>query len=42
MRYDINGEPKNGSTNIYNPAASSNVNLDSFSVGIGLGISYIF
>jgi len=42
IRYDLLGEPKSGSNNIMNNAAGTNVNLNSFSVGIRLGLSYIF
>lgn len=42
LRYDLNGEPKDGSNNINNNIAEKKVNLNAFSVGIRLGISYIF
>lgn len=42
IRYDINGEPKNGANAIFNNPAGQNVNLNSFSFGLHLGISYIF
>jgi len=42
LRYDFNGEPKNGSTYLYNSAYKKNVNFNSLSVELGLGISYIF
>lgn len=43
MRYDINGEPENdnGST-LVNNVKGENVNFDTFSLGVKLGISYIF
>lgn len=42
LRYDFNGEPKNGSTYIYNSAYHNNVNFNTLSVGLRLGVSYIF
>jgi len=43
MRYDINGEPENdnGST-LVNNVKGENVNFDTFSLGVKLGISYLF
>ncbi|MDO8549103.1 MAG: hypothetical protein Q7S39_02985, partial [Ignavibacteria bacterium] len=40
--YDINGEPENNGTHLYNNAAKENVNFNSLSVGLSLGVSYIF
>ncbi len=42
MRYDFNGEPEdsNGNT-LYNIVEDENVNFNTFSVGIKLGISYM-
>jgi len=40
--YDINGEPKNNGQPLTNPAANSVVNFNSLSVGLSLGVSYIF
>ncbi len=40
IRYDLNGEPKNNGTNLYNPAMKNKVNFNSFSAGVGLGITY--
>lgn len=40
IRYDLNGEPKNNGMNLYNPAMKRNVNFNSFSAGVGLGITY--
>lgn len=40
--YDINGEPKNNGQPLTNPAANSTVNFNSLSVGLSLGVSYIF
>jgi hypothetical protein len=43
IRYDINGEPKNNGIPLQNSAANnSNVNFNSFSLGLTLGITYIF
>jgi len=39
-RYDINGEPKNNGQPLGN--ANEPVNFNSLSVGLGLGVSYIF
>ena len=42
MRYDFNGEPEDNNGNyLYNIVEDENVNFNSFSVGIKLGISYI-
>ncbi len=40
LKYDFNGELKNGGKNLVNNG--SNVNLDSFSVGVRLGVMYLF
>lgn len=40
VRYDINGEPKYNGFNLYNGITKSNVNFNSLSVGIGLGLTY--
>lgn len=40
IRYDLNGEPKSGSNKISN--IDEAINLNAFSVGVRLGISYIF
>lgn len=42
IRYDLNGEPKNNGTALYNPGMKKNVNFNSFSAGVGLGITYYF
>ena len=42
LRYDFNGKPKNGSTYIHNNVYNDNVNFNSLSVTIRLGVSYIF
>jgi hypothetical protein len=43
LRYDINGEPEDedGGKLTYNYQGVKNVNLDTFSVGVKLGISYL-
>jgi len=40
IRYDFNGEPKNNGVNFYNRVDGSNVSLNSFSLGLGLGLTY--
>ena len=40
--YDINGEPKNNGTPLFNNAANEKVNFNSLSIGLSLGVSYIF
>jgi hypothetical protein len=43
MRYDINGEPENSNGNtLVNNVKGENVNFDTFSLGVKLGISYLF
>ncbi len=43
LRYDINGEPENSDGNtLENNVKGENVNFDTFSVGVKLGISYLF
>ena len=42
LKYDINGSPKSGSSNLYNNISRENVNLNSLAVGLRLGVSYIF
>jgi hypothetical protein len=41
-RYDINGEPEDDGTPLINNIAKENVNFNSLSVGLSLGVSYIF
>ena len=41
-RYDVNGEPANDGENLYNVVYQENVNFNSLSFGIRLGISYQF
>jgi len=42
LRYDFSGEPENDNGNkLYNNVEDSNVNFNSFSAGIKLGISYM-
>jgi hypothetical protein len=40
VRYDFNGEPKYNGVNLYNAVDRSNVNFNSLSIGIGLGLTY--
>lgn len=40
--YDLNGEPENNGAPVFNFASDENVNFNSLSVGISLGVSYIF
>ena len=42
LRYDFNGKPKNGSKYIYNNVYNQDVNFNSLSATIRLGVSYIF
>ena len=42
LRYDFNGKPKNGSTYIHNNVYNQDVNFNSLSATIRLGVSYIF
>lgn len=42
IRYDINGEPKGNTGNLRNNVLNENVNFNSLSVGIKLGVSYFF
>ncbi|MCH7974196.1 MAG: hypothetical protein IH949_09970 [Bacteroidetes bacterium] len=42
LRYDLNGEVRNGNKNLFNPAMNENVNFNSFSTGLTLGITYLF
>jgi len=42
LRYDINGEPENSNGNtLVNNVKGENVNFDTFSLGVKLGISYL-
>ena len=41
-RYDLNGEPENNGTPLVNNIAKENVNFNSISIGVSLGVSYIF
>lgn len=41
LKYDLNGIPKNGGTNLYNTISRSDVNINSFGVGIYLGLTVI-
>jgi hypothetical protein len=40
IRYDLNGEPKYNGDNLYNAVDQSNVNFNSLSIGVGLGLIY--
>lgn len=42
LKYDMNGIPKSGSKNLYNNISREDVHLNSLSVGLRLGVSYIF
>jgi hypothetical protein len=42
IRYDLNGTPKNNGNALLDRGLNSNVNLNSLSVGLSLGITYIF
>lgn len=42
LRYDINGEPENNGEKLTNSVYSQNINFDTFSAGVKLGISYLF
>ena len=42
LRYDFNGKPKYGNIYIHNNANNQDVNFNSLSVAIRLGVSYIF
>ena len=42
IRYDINGEPEYNGIKLYNIVEKKNVNFNSLSVGIRLGVSYQF
>jgi len=42
LRYDVNGEPENNRTTLSNIVQGENVNFNTFSLGVRLGISYKF
>jgi len=42
LKYDVNGSPKSGSSNLYNNISRENVNLNSVAIALRLGIAYIF
>lgn len=42
IRYDINGEPDNNGSNLYNNVQNEIVNFNAFSAGVRLGITYIW
>ena len=41
MRYDVNGEPENNGEPLYNISQKENVNFNTLSIGVRLGITYI-
>lgn len=42
IRYDVNGEPENNGKTLSNIVQGENVNFNTFSLGVRLGISYRF
>lgn len=42
LKYDINGTPKSDVTNLHNNISREDVNVNSLSAGLRLGVSYIF
>jgi len=42
MRLDFPGEPSNGERKIHNNITNENVNINSFSVSVDIGVSYFF
>ncbi len=42
LRYDLNGNPKNGDKYIIDNATNGKVNLNTFAAGVNLGITYAF
>ncbi len=42
MRYDAPGEPANGETKLHDTLTNEDVNINSFSVSVNIGISYFF
>jgi len=41
IRYDVNGEPENNGEPLNNSSQNENVNFNTFSIGVSLGISYM-
>ena len=41
LRYDLNGEPENNGEKLSNSVYNKDVNFDTFSLGVKLGISYL-
>jgi hypothetical protein len=41
LRYDINGEPENNGKTLFNAVQGENVNFNTFSLGVRLGITYV-
>ncbi|VAX24759.1 hypothetical protein MNBD_IGNAVI01-2332 [hydrothermal vent metagenome] len=42
MRFDFPGEPANGERTLHNSIINENVNINSFSVSVDIGVSYFF
>ena len=42
IRYDAPGVPENGDNNLHNTLTNEDVNINSFSVSVNIGISYFF
>jgi len=42
INYDLNGEPENNGQPLVNTVAGENVNFNSTSIGLSLGVAYIF
>jgi hypothetical protein len=42
MRFDFPGEPSNGERKIHNNITNEDVNINSFSVSVDIGVSYFF
>ena len=42
LRYDLNGEPKNGEQYLMDNATNEKVNLNTFSAGVNIGVTYSF
>jgi hypothetical protein len=42
LKYDLNGEPENNGEKLTNSVYGENVNFNTFSLGVKLGISYLF
>ncbi|MCH7828048.1 MAG: hypothetical protein IIC75_08785 [Bacteroidetes bacterium] len=42
LRYDLNSDVSNGGKYLFNPGMNENVNFNSFSAGLTLGVTYLF